>query len=597
MSQAWIAVGLVIGAYLNYRLVAPRLRTYTELANDAITVPDFLEERFEDKSHTLRLMSALVIIVFFTLYTSAGMVAGGKFAVSAMGMDYTTGILLMGGIVVAYTALGGFLAVSLTDFVQGCIMFLALVMVPVAAWLVLGSDGIASGIAAAEASRGLSLTSMIGGDVTLLTIISAAAWGLGYFGQPHIIVRFMAIRRIEDMPTARRINIGWMSVSLLGAVATGYVGAAYFAARGGAPKDAETVFILLSQILFHPLVAGFTLAAILAAIMSTISSQLLVTSSSLTEDIYKNYFRREASERELVTVGRLSVALVSIVAGVLALDPESSILGLVGNAWAGFGAAFGPVILFSLAVEAHHAQRRACRHGGRRGDGGGVDRHRAWRDPVRDRPRLCRGEPGDVAGQPRHRGPVGECRADLRGRRARRAAGQLTGQKERAACAKQAAQSSDRQRGCRRLSGRRWCPRVPPDRRLTAPPLRDRAGEQQAGKMRRGHRGAADGVVATVEPRRLDRRTGLGIIDRRVAEVRVAGPFVANRECRHGVDVRAVGTRRRVVVGIVGLVAGGKREANPARSGIDHRRVERGADAATEAHVGDVARPGRSAAT
>jgi sodium/proline symporter len=348
LSQAWIAVGLVIGAYLNYRLVAPRLRTYTELANDAITVPDFLEERFEDKSHTLRLMSALVIIVFFTLYTSAGMVAGGKFAVSAMGIDYTTGILLMGGIVVAYTALGGFLAVSLTDFVQGCIMFLALVMVPVAAWLVLGSDGMASGIAAAESARDLSLTSMIGGDVTLLTIISAAAWGLGYFGQPHIIVRFMAIRRIEDMPTARRINIGWMSVSLLGAVATGYVGAAWFAARGGAPKDAETVFILLSQILFHPLVAGFTLAAILAAIMSTISSQLLVTSSSLTEDIYKTYFRRAASERELVTVGRLSVALVSIVAGVLALDPDNSILDLVGNAWAGFGAAFGPVILFSL---------------------------------------------------------------------------------------------------------------------------------------------------------------------------------------------------------------------------------------------------------
>jgi sodium/proline symporter len=189
---------------------------------------------------------------------------------------------------------------------------------------------------------------MIGGDVTLVTIISAAAWGLGYFGQPHIIVRFMAIRRIEDMPIARRINLVWMSVSLAGAVATGYVGAAWFAARGGAPKDAETVFILLSQILFHPLVAGFTLAAILAAIMSTISSQLLVTSSSLTEDIYKSFFRRDASERELVTLGRLSVAVVAVVAGLLALNPESSILGLVGNAWAGFGAAFGPVILFAL---------------------------------------------------------------------------------------------------------------------------------------------------------------------------------------------------------------------------------------------------------
>ena len=347
LSQAWIGIGLVIGAWLNYRLVAPRLRTYTELARNAITVPDFLEERFEDNSHALRLMSALVIIVFFTLYTSAGMVSGGKFAVSAMGMDYATGILLTAGIVVAYTALGGFLAVSLTDFVQGCIMFVALVMVPVAAYLVLGSDGLSQGIAAAEASRGLSLSSLIGGT-SLLGIISAAAWGLGYFGQPHIIVRFMAIRRVEDLPTARRINIGWMAVSLLGAIMTGYIGAAWFALRGGAPTDAETVFIVLSQILFHPLVAGFTLAAILAAIMSTISSQLLVTSSSLTEDIYKTYLRRAASERELVTISRLAVAAVAVIAGLLALDPDSSILSLVGNAWAGFGAAFGPVILFAL---------------------------------------------------------------------------------------------------------------------------------------------------------------------------------------------------------------------------------------------------------
>ena len=347
LSQAWIGIGLVIGAYFNYRLVAPRLRTYTELANNAITVPDFLEERFEDKSHALRLISALVIIVFFTLYTSAGMVAGGKFAVSAMGMDYTTGILLTAGIVVAYTALGGFLAVSLTDFVQGCIMFVALVMVPVAAYLVLGSDGLARGIAAAEASRGLSLSSLIGAT-SLVGIISAAAWGLGYFGQPHIIVRFMAIRRVEDLPTARRINIGWMTVSLVGAIMTGYIGAAWLAQRGGAPSDPETVFILLSQILFHPLVAGFTLAAILAAIMSTISSQLLVTSSSLTEDIYKTYVRRDASERELVTTSRIAVAAVAVIAGLLALDPDSSILSLVGNAWAGFGAAFGPVILFAL---------------------------------------------------------------------------------------------------------------------------------------------------------------------------------------------------------------------------------------------------------
>jgi len=347
LGQAWIGIGLVIGAYLNYRLVAPRLRTYTELAGDAITVPDFLEERYHDKSRSLRLISALVIIIFFALYTSAGMVSGGKFAVSALGMDYTTGILLMGGVVVVYTVMGGFLAVSLTDFVQGCIMFLALVMVPIAAYLTLGGD-FGSGLAAAEAARGLSLTQMIGGEVTLVAIISAAAWGLGYFGQPHIIVRFMAIRDVKDMPTARRINIGWMTVSLIGAIMTGFIGAAWFASKGGAPADAETVFLVLAQILFHPFVAGFVLAAVLAAIMSTISSQLLVTSSSLTEDIYKTFLKRSASERELVTIGRGAVVLVSIVAGLLALDPDSSILSLVGNAWAGFGAAFGPAILFSL---------------------------------------------------------------------------------------------------------------------------------------------------------------------------------------------------------------------------------------------------------
>ena len=348
LGQAWIGIGLVIGAYLNYRLVAPRLRTYTEIAGDAITVPDFLEGRFRDGGHALRLISALVIIVFFTLYTSAGMVSGGKFAVSALGMDYTTGIVVTAGVVVAYTALGGFLAVSLTDFVQGCIMFVALILVPLVAYLHLGGDGLSQGIAAAEASRGTSLTALVGGTVTPLAIVSAAAWGLGYFGQPHIIVRFMAIRRVEDMPTARRINIVWMTVSLVGAILTGFIGAAWYATHPGAPKDAETVFILLSQILFDPLIVGFVLAAILAAIMSTISSQLLVTSSSLTEDVYKTFLNKSASDAAQVTVGRLAVAAVAVVAGLLALNPDSSILSLVSNAWAGFGAAFGPAILFSL---------------------------------------------------------------------------------------------------------------------------------------------------------------------------------------------------------------------------------------------------------
>ncbi|MEO8619103.1 MAG: sodium/proline symporter PutP [Sphingomicrobium sp.] len=355
-NQAWIGIGLLIGAYLNYRLVAPRLRTYTELAGDAITVPDYFEERFHDRSHILRIVSALVIIVFFTLYTSSGMVAGGKLAESALGLDYLTGVYLTAGVVVLYVVLGGFLAVSLTDFVQGILMFIALIAVPITAYAMLGGD-FSTMIATAEANRKLApgaLSSLFQG-VAPLAIVSAAAWGLGYFGQPHIIVRFMAIRSVKDLPTARRINMTWMIGGLIGAIATGYIGAAWFAQDAYALKDSETVFIMLSRILFHPLIYGFILAAILAAIMSTISSQLLVTSSSLAEDLYhtvkKGSYSGDAeavSQKELVTVSRIAVVLVAVVAGLLAMNPESSILGLVSNAWAGFGAAFGPVILLSL---------------------------------------------------------------------------------------------------------------------------------------------------------------------------------------------------------------------------------------------------------
>jgi len=344
LSSVWIAIGLVIGAYFNYLIVAPRLRTYTEMANDSITLPDFFENRFNDKSHLLRIVSSLVIIIFFTLYTSSGIVAGGKLFESSFGLNYEAGLYITAGVVVAYTLFGGFLAVSLTDFVQGCIMFLALVLVPV---VVLSDIGGISEMHASVQSINPELLNMFGG-VTALGIISAMAWGLGYFGQPHIIVRFMAIRSVEDLPTARRIGMSWMIVSIIGAMATGFAGIAYFAKTGTKLDDAETIFILLSQILFHPFVAGFLLAAILAAIMSTISSQLLVTSSSLTGDFYQTFLNKEASEKQLVRVGRISVFLVALVAIFLAYDRESSILSLVSNAWAGFGAAFGPVIILSL---------------------------------------------------------------------------------------------------------------------------------------------------------------------------------------------------------------------------------------------------------
>ena len=344
-SAAWIAVGLVIGAYLNYLFVAPRLRVYTELADDAITIPDFFEKRFHDKSRMLRVLSSVVIVIFFTLYTSAGVVAGGKLFEASFGLDYQLGLFLTAGVVVAYTLFGGFLAVSLTDFVQGCIMFVALILVPVVSFIVLRNEG---DWAPAVASLDPGYFGMWPKGMTVMGVISLLAWGLGYFGQPHIIVRFMAIRSLKDIATARYIGMSWMIVTVIGAVLTGIAGYAYTYAHGTPVDDPETIFIILSQILFHPLVAGFLLAAILAAIMSTISSQLLVSSSSLTEDFYKTFLRKEASQGELVAVGRISVIVVSLIAIGLAFDRSSNILSLVGNAWAGFGAAFGPIILLSL---------------------------------------------------------------------------------------------------------------------------------------------------------------------------------------------------------------------------------------------------------
>jgi SSS family solute:Na+ symporter/sodium/proline symporter len=342
LSAGWIAVGLIAGALLNYIIVAPRLRVHTERTGNSITIPGFLENRFADNSHALRVIASVVIIIFFTLYTSAGVVSGGKLFQSAFGADYALGLWLTAGVVVAYTLFGGFLAVSLTDFVQGCIMLVALVLLPLVTFAQLGWQFPGELHAAKPAAFNVMA------DMSALAIISSLAWGLGYFGQPHIIVRFMAVRSVRDVPAMRNIGMSWMIVALLGALATGLVGAGYVARTGMPLADAETIFIHLARLLFHPLITGFLLAALLAAIMSTISSQLLVSSSSLTEDFYRLYFRREASQRELVAVGRVCVLVVALVAIWLAYDPENTILGLVANAWAGFGAAFGPVIILAL---------------------------------------------------------------------------------------------------------------------------------------------------------------------------------------------------------------------------------------------------------
>lgn len=343
-SSAWIAVGLLLGALINYIIVAPRLRVFTQIAGDALTVPDYFAKRFNDNSHVLRVVASTVIIIFFTLYTSSGLVAGGKLFESSFNLDYSTGIILTGAVVVAYTLFGGFLAVSLTDFVQGCIMFIALILVPVIAFSQFDSLSQMNQVIVASNANYFDWFE----GLTFIAILSSMAWGLGYFGQPHIIVRFMALRSVKEMPVMRNIGMGWMLVSIIGALAVGYTGVAYVSHFGIELKDAETIFIVFSKILFHPLITGFLLAAILAAIMSTISSQLLVSSSSLTDDFYKTFVKRDATDKELVLIGRLSVLAVAVIAGLLALDKNSSILSLVSNAWAGFGAAFGPLVIFSL---------------------------------------------------------------------------------------------------------------------------------------------------------------------------------------------------------------------------------------------------------
>ncbi|WP_146362604.1 sodium/proline symporter PutP [Arthrobacter yangruifuii] len=344
LVEGWIAVGLTVGAWLNWKFVAPRLRAYTLVANNSITVPSFLENRLRDRSRTLRVVSGVIILVFFTFYVSSGMVAGGVFFETSFGSSYMAGMLIVAVVTIAYTLFGGFLAASYTDVVQGLMMVAALVLVPVVGLTQVGGFG---GMAQSLREVNPDMLDPIAGG-TALGIISALAWGLGYFGQPHIIVRFMALRSPADAKAGRRIGVGWMLFSVVGAILTALVGVAYFQQNALTLDEPEAVFLSLAQIFFHPLVAGFVLAAVLAAIMSTISSQLIVTSSALVEDLYKIVLKRDASPRSMVMLGRLGVLVVSVISILIAFGRNDTILDLVGFAWAGFGAAFGPTILLAL---------------------------------------------------------------------------------------------------------------------------------------------------------------------------------------------------------------------------------------------------------
>lgn len=352
LDSIWLCVGLLIGAYLNWKFVASRLRSYTEVANDSITVPDFFENRFKDQSRLLRVISALVILIFFTFYASSGLVGGALLFQETFGMTYNAALLIGAVVIISYTFLGGFLAVSWTDFFQGLLMFLALVIVPIVAIVELGGFG-----ETIESVRSIDPSYLDPIDtMTGMGIISLLAWGLGYFGQPHIITRFMAIKTTEEIPKARLYGMSWMTISIVGAILVGLVGIPYFAETPLITSEidhSEKVFIFFADVLFNPWVSGILLAAILSAIMSTIDSQLLVSSSALAEDFYKALFRKNASDKELVWIGRAGVVLIALISVALAYsgNPEkggASVLDLVSYAWAGFGAAFGPVIIMAL---------------------------------------------------------------------------------------------------------------------------------------------------------------------------------------------------------------------------------------------------------
>ncbi len=346
LSASWIAIGLLAGTWLNWLFMAPRLRLYSFKANNSLTLPEFLEQRFRDKTNMLRVVSALFILLFFLFYTSSGLVAAGKLFETVFNLDYKIAVILGTLAVMSYTMFGGFLAVSWTDLLQGLMMAVTLTIVPLWAMGELGGvNATFSSINDLNPNLLTWFSDAEGKALSALGIISALAWGLGYFGQPHILARFAAIKSHKQIPTARRIAVIWSGLTLICALLIGLIGTVFIKGNLG---DGETIFMFMVNALFHPLIAGILLSAILAAIMSTADSQLLVSSSALTEDFYKSLFRKDAGEKELVKVGRLTVVFIAFAAMLLALNENSTVLDLVSYAWAGFGGTFGPVLLLSL---------------------------------------------------------------------------------------------------------------------------------------------------------------------------------------------------------------------------------------------------------
>lgn len=366
-SEAWIGIGLVIGTYLNWKIVARRLRIYSRTCNDSITIPDFLSNRFRDPTGVARMIAAIITIVFFVPYVSSGFVASAKLFESTFGIDAKWGLWIGAAVILAYTLFGGYMAVCWTDFIQGSLMFLAVVLVP--AIVMVNAGGFHGTVTALNEINpnllNLFTNAETGKAMTLFGgagLVSGLAWGLGYFGMPHILVRFMSINSPAEVKGSRRIAMTWVVVSLFCAVfGIGMLGHLYLRQKGltlaDVGGDSEKLFMIMVNGLFSTGVlskffAGVLLSAIMAAIMSTADSQLLVSASAFSNDFYKVVLRKDATQKELVNVSRITVAVVAIIAILLASQANSQfvkkVMSMVSFSWAGFGAAFGPAILLSL---------------------------------------------------------------------------------------------------------------------------------------------------------------------------------------------------------------------------------------------------------
>ncbi len=354
-GKAWIAVGLFIGTALNWILISKRLRRYTIVANNSLTLPEFFQNRFHDKKKILLGISSIVIVIFFLVYTASALASGGKLFHTVFGVDYHIALLIGAAVILIYTFLGGFLAVCTTDFIQGTLMLIGLMIVPIVAYAVISGD-----FAGALNANGIENTGHYmslfyaadGSRLSFVSIISDLAWGLGYCGMPHILVRFMAVKSEKELKKSSAIAIIWVAISLFAACAIGVIGRGYLA-QVLADSATETVFISMIKQIFSGnfilvFIGGLFLCGILAAIMSTADSQLLVCASSVSKDIYKNILKPEADDKKVLKMSRITVMIVAVLAFLIAWNPDSSIMDLVSDAWAGLGSAFGPLVVCSL---------------------------------------------------------------------------------------------------------------------------------------------------------------------------------------------------------------------------------------------------------